>query len=70
MKGTFEIEFTFAELEKFERYKILEDYIRRENSRYVDRDKCLLILGEQEPDGDFSTDIPETDDDIDWKEAK
>ena len=56
MKGTFEIEFTFAELEKFERYKILEAYIRRENSRYVDRDKCLLIL---EPE-------PEKDDDPDW----
>jgi len=70
MKGTYEVEFTFAELMKLARYEILADYIRREDSRYVDRDKCLLILGEQEPDGDFSPDIPETDDDIDWKEAK
>lgn len=55
MKGTFEIEFTFAELKKFERYKILEAYIRREDSRYVNKDECLLILGE-----------PEKDDDPDW----
>lgn len=57
MNGTYEVEFTFAELMKLARYEILADYIRRENSRYVDRDKCLLILGEQEP---------EKDDDPDW----
>lgn len=56
MKGTYEVEFTFAELMKLARYEILADYIRRENSRYVDRDKCMLIL---EPE-------PGKDDDPDW----
>lgn len=70
MKGTFEIEMSYEDLEDYVRLKILANHVRHGEGHYIDRDDCLEILGEPKRDELPFPDVPATDDDIDWTEGK